>query len=258
MRFAIFRDRNFLIACFFMVIMGLMLFSSMALATPFMQNMLGYPITTAGWVLASRGIGTLLGMLIIGRLLRLVEARYLILIGLSLTAATLYQMTGFTASTSTREIVICGLVQGFGMGFVFIPLLTVAFLTLPAQFRTDGTAMLTLVRNVASSIGISVVIANLTSKTTVFYSQLAEHVTPFNDALQRSGRDALARSRDRAGPRARRPDDEPAGRDHGLCGRLRAAGGDLRAGDPVRDRDRLDRVAARRTGVVREQAPAME
>ena len=184
-RFAIFRDRNFLIACFFMVIMGLMLFSSMALATPFMQNILGYPITTTGWVLASRGIGTLLGMLIIGRLLRLVEARYLILIGLSLTAATLYQMTGFTANTSKHEIVMCGLVQGFGMGFVFIPLSTVAFLTLPARFRTDGTAMLTLVRNVASSIGISVVIANLTSKTTVFYSQLAEHVTPFNDALQR-------------------------------------------------------------------------
>ena len=68
-RFAIFRDRNFLIACFFMVIMGLMLFSSMALATPFIQNMLGYPITTAGWVLASRGIGTLVGMLMIGRLL---------------------------------------------------------------------------------------------------------------------------------------------------------------------------------------------
>jgi DHA2 family multidrug resistance protein len=183
-RFAIFRDRNFLIACFFMVIMGLMLFSSMALSTPFMQNILGYPIATAGWVLASRGIGTLIGMLMIGRLLRLIEARYLILIGLTLTAATLYQMTGFTQNTSKHEIVVCGLVQGFGMGFVFIPLSTVAFLTLPPRFRTDGTAMLTLVRNVASSIGISVVIANLSSKTSVFYSQLAERVTPFNDALQ--------------------------------------------------------------------------
>jgi len=183
-RFAIFRDRNFLIACFFMVIMGLMLFSSMALSTPFIQNILGYPITTAGWVLASRGIGTLVGMLLIGRLLRLIEARYLILVGLTLTATTLYQMTGFTQNTSKHEIVMCGLVQGFGMGFVFIPLSTVAFLTLPQRFRTDGTAMLTLVRNVASSIGISVVIANLSSKTTVFYSQLAERITPFNDALQ--------------------------------------------------------------------------
>jgi DHA2 family multidrug resistance protein len=183
-RFAIFRDRNFLIGCFFMMIMGLMLFSSMALATPFLQNILGYPIMTAGWVMASRGLGTLVGMAIIGRLLRRFEARYLILFGLTLTAATLYQMTGFTSSTSTREIVMCGLIQGFGMGFVFIPLSTVAFLTLPPHLRTDGTSILTLVRNVASSVGISLVIANLSSKTTVFYSQLAEHVTPFNDALQ--------------------------------------------------------------------------
>jgi DHA2 family multidrug resistance protein len=183
-RFAIFRDRNFLIGCFFMMIMGLMLFSSMTLATPFLQNVLGYPILTAGWVMASRGLGTLVGMAIIGRLLRHFEARTLILVGLLFTAGTLYQMTGFTANTSEREIVICGLVQGFGMGFVFIPLSTVAFLTLPAHLRTDGTSILTLVRNVASSVGISVVIANLSSKTTVFYSQLAERITPFNDALQ--------------------------------------------------------------------------
>jgi DHA2 family multidrug resistance protein len=183
-RFAIFRDRNFLVACFFMIIMGLMLFSSMALSAPFIQNVLGYPIITAGWLLASRGLGTLVGMAMIGRLLRLVEARTLILIGLTLTAATLYRTTGFTADTSGREIMLVGLVQGFGMGFVFIPLSTVAFVTLPAQYRTDGTSMLTLVRNVASAVGISVVIANLSSKTTTFHSQLAEHITPFNDALQ--------------------------------------------------------------------------
>ncbi|TMI99293.1 MAG: DHA2 family efflux MFS transporter permease subunit [Alphaproteobacteria bacterium] len=183
-RFAIFRDRNFLIGCFFMLVMGLMLFSSMALSAPFIQNVLGYPIETTGWVLASRGLGTLFGMLLIGRLLRLFEARWLILIGLTLTAATMYQMTGFTTDTSARTIVIIGLVQGFGMGFVFIPLSTVAFLTLEPRYRTDGTSMLTLVRNVASSAGISVVIANLTNMTTTFRSQLAEHISPFNDALQ--------------------------------------------------------------------------
>jgi DHA2 family multidrug resistance protein len=183
-RFTIFRDRNFLIGCFFMLIMGLMLFSSMALSAPFIQNVLGYPIETTGWVLASRGVGTLFGMLMIGRLLRMFEARYLILIGLTLTALTMYQMTGFTADTSGRTIVMIGLIQGLGMGFVFIPLSTVAFLTLEARYRTDGTSMLTLVRNVASSAGISVVIANLTSMTTTFHSQMVEHITPFNDALQ--------------------------------------------------------------------------
>ena len=183
-RFAIFKDRNFLVGCFFMLIMGLMLFSSMALSAPFIQNVLNYPIESAGWLLASRGLGTLVGMMMIGRLLRIIEARWLILAGLALTAMTMYQMTGFTDNTSGRTIVLCGLVQGLGMGLVFIPLSTVAFLTLAPRFRTDGTAMLTLVRNVASSAGISVVIANLTNMTTTFHSQLAEHISPFNDALQ--------------------------------------------------------------------------
>jgi DHA2 family multidrug resistance protein len=161
-----------------------MLFSSMALSAPFIQNVLNYPIESAGWLLASRGVGTLVGMLMIGRLLRMIEARWLILVGLVLTALTMYQMTGFTDNTSGRTIVLCGLVQGLGMGFVFIPLSTVAFLTLAPRFRTDGTAMLTLVRNVASSAGISVVIANLTNMTSTFHSQLAEHISPFNNALQ--------------------------------------------------------------------------
>jgi DHA2 family multidrug resistance protein len=183
-RFAIFKDRNFLVGCFFMMVIGLMLFSSMALSAPFIQNVLNYPIEAAGWVLASRGVGMLSGMLIIGRLLRVIEARYLILIGLTLTALSMYRMTGFTADTSGRTIIMIGLVQGLGMGFIIIPLSTVAFLTLAPRYRTDGTSMLTLVRNVASSAGISVVIANLTNMTTAFHSQLTEHVTPFNDALQ--------------------------------------------------------------------------
>ncbi len=248
-RFAVFRDRNFLIGCFFMMIMGLMLFSSMTLATPFLQNVLGYPILTAGWVMASRGLGTLIGMAIIGRLLRHFEARTLIFVGLALTAVTLYQMTGFTANTSEREIVVCGLVQGFGMGFVFIPLSTVAFLTLPAHLRTDGTSILTLVRNVASSVGISVVIANLSSKTTVFYSQLAERITPFNDALQNPD---VTRWIDLATDQGRAIADQMLtlqAVDHGLRGRLCAVVRDLRRRDPVRVRNRIDGVAARRAGL---------
>jgi len=89
-----------------------------------------------------------------------------------------YFVSGIGAS-----LLVYGLVQGLGMGLFFIPLSTVAFLTLAPRYRTDGTAMLTLVRNVASSAGISVVIANLSSKTTMFHSQLAEHINPFNDAL---------------------------------------------------------------------------
>jgi len=183
-RFALFKDRNFIGGCIFMAVIGMALFGTMALVVPYMQNVMGYPVLDAGWMLGSRGLGTLITMLFVGRLLRTIEARWLVLIGLTLTAVTIGQMIGFTNDTSARTIVTVTVIQGMGLGFVFVPLSTVAFATLPAHLRTDGTAILTLVRNIGSSVGISVVIANLTSTTTAMHARLAEAVTPFNDALK--------------------------------------------------------------------------
>ena len=145
-----------------MAVMGLVLFSTMALSSPFLQNVIGYPIITAGLLLASRGCGTFVAMMLVGRLMRYIEARTLIIAGLSLTCLSLFYMTGWTDQTGVAEIVTVSIAQGFGFGLVFVPLSTVAFLTLPNHLRTDGTSMLTLMRNVASSIGISIVIAQLT------------------------------------------------------------------------------------------------
>jgi MFS transporter, DHA2 family, multidrug resistance protein len=183
-RFALFKDRNFIGGCIFMVVIGMALFGTMALVVPYMQNVMGYPVLTAGWMLGSRGVGTLLTTFFCGYLLRHVEARWLVLIGMLVTTATIGQMIGFTNETSQSTIVTVTLVQGMGLGMVFVPLSTVAFATLPAHLRTDGTAILTLVRNIGSSVGISVVIANLTSTTTAMHARLTEQVTPFNDALK--------------------------------------------------------------------------
>jgi DHA2 family multidrug resistance protein len=183
-QFAIFKDRNFISGCVFMAVMGLVLFSTMALSSPYLQNVIGYPIITAGLLLASRGCGTFVAMMLVGRLMRYIEARTLIITGLGLTGLSLFYMTGWTDQTQVSEIVTMSIVQGFGFGLVFVPLSTVAFLTLPNHLRTDGTAMLTLLRNVASSIGISIVIAQLTEGGRRVYAILNEHVTPFNQALQ--------------------------------------------------------------------------
>jgi DHA2 family multidrug resistance protein len=166
-----------------MAVIGLVLFGTMALVTPFMQNVLGYPILTAGFLLAARGVGTLAAMLVVGRLMKIIAARYLVLAGMLLAAFTLGQMVDFTDQTSPYTIVVVSVVQGVGLGLVFVPLSTVAFATLPGHLRTDGTAILTLVRNLGSSVGISVVIAQLTSTTSGMHARLSEFVTPFNDAL---------------------------------------------------------------------------
>ena len=183
-QFAIFKDRNFIGGCVFMAVMGLVLFSTMAVSSPFLQNVIGYPIITAGLLLATRGCGTFVAMMLVGRLMRYAEARTLIMTGLGLTGLSLFYMTGWTDQTGVPEIVVVSIAQGFGFGLVFVPLSTVAFLTLPNHLRTDGTSMLTLLRNVASSIGISIVIAQLTEGGRRVYAVLNEHITPFNHALQ--------------------------------------------------------------------------
>jgi DHA2 family multidrug resistance protein len=183
-QFALFKDRNFVGGCVFMAVMGLVLYSTMALSSPFLQNVIGYPIITAGMLLATRGSGTFVAMMLVGRLMRFIEARTLIISGLSLTGLSLFYMTGWTDQTGVSEIVTLSIIQGFGFGLVFVPLSTVAFLTLPNHLRTDGTSMLTLMRNVASSIGISVVIAQLTEGSRRVYANLSEHINPFNHAMQ--------------------------------------------------------------------------
>jgi DHA2 family multidrug resistance protein len=183
-RFELFKDRNFVSGVVFMMVIGVVLFGTMALVTPFMQNLLGFPIQTAGFLLGSRGVGTLLTMLAAPRLMRLLETRYLILAGLLLTGGTLYYMTGFSLDVTQRTIVITSIIQGIGLGLLFVPITTAAFMTLPGNLRNGGTSILTLVRNIGSSIGISMVIANLTNKTTEMHARIVEQVTPFNNALQ--------------------------------------------------------------------------
>jgi DHA2 family multidrug resistance protein len=156
----------------------------MALSSPFLQNVIGYPIITAGLLLASRGCGTFVAMMLVGRMMRFIEARTLIITGLSMTAFSLFYMTAWTDQTGVTEIVAISILQGFGFGLVFVPLSTVAFLTLPNHLRTDGTSMLTLMRNVASSIGISVVIAQLTEGSRRTYAVISQHINPFNHAIQ--------------------------------------------------------------------------
>jgi DHA2 family multidrug resistance protein len=100
---------------------------------------------------------------------------------------TLYEMIGFTNNTAASTIVITGVIQGFAIGFIFVSLSTIAFTSLPAHLRTSGSAMLTLVRNMGSSVGIATVIAQLTSTTNYMHARLMENVTPFNDALRQAG-----------------------------------------------------------------------
>jgi DHA2 family multidrug resistance protein len=179
----IFRDWNFSIALIFMFLIGIILLATMALVTPFIQGLLGYPVLSSGLLLGTRGIGTFVAMFLVGRMIGKVDPRLLIFGGLVLASVSLWQMVGWNIDVPARTIVLNSIMQGFGLGFVFVPLNTMAFATLPGELRTEGTALWTLIRNIGSSVGISVVIAELTSLTTHYHSQLVEHITPFADSM---------------------------------------------------------------------------
>lgn len=183
----LFKDRNFALGVGYMFLVGILILATIALITPFIQNVLGYPVLSAGFLLGTRGLGTMFAMMVVGKLLRFTDPRLLIGIGLALSTFSMWVMTGISPDISRFTIIWTSVVQGVGLGLVFVPLNTVAFATLTPQLRTEAAAIWTLIRNMGSSIGVSIVIAQLTSTATAMHARLAEYITPFNPGLALAG-----------------------------------------------------------------------
>ena len=183
----IFTDVNFVSGFVLMFAVGMVLLASSALLAPYLQTLGGYPVRQAGLLMVPRGLGTMLAMMVAGRLTSRVDPRLLMLLGIGMLAFSFWEMTGWTPDVRPFTLSWVTAIQGFGLGFVFIPLQVVAFATLPAQFRTDGTALFSLVRNVGSAIGVSVTSFMLAQNTQVMHAQIAEGLTGFNRMLQTGG-----------------------------------------------------------------------
>ena len=182
----LFLDRNFSVGMLFIFIVGITYLASLALLTPYLQTLMGYPVVTAGIVMGPRGLGTMACMFLVGRLVGRIDTRLLLMIGLLLTAWAMYDMTGWNPNVSQWTIAVTGFIQGAGLGFLFVPLTTVTFATLPSEQRADGTGLYNLSRNVGSSVGISVVSYLLTRNNQVNHATIASHVTAFNHAFDNS------------------------------------------------------------------------
>jgi DHA2 family multidrug resistance protein len=167
----------------FIFVIGVILLASLALMPPMLARIFGYPTMTSGLVMAPRGVGTMVAMIVVGRLVQKIDARILVVGGLILTSISLWMMTGFSPQMDARPLIVSGVVQGLGLGLVFVPLSTVAFATLDVRFRTDATALFSLVRNIGSSIGISVVAAVLARNVQINHAELGAHISPYNPAL---------------------------------------------------------------------------
>jgi MFS transporter, DHA2 family, multidrug resistance protein len=184
---SLFRDRNFTAGVLFVSIVGLTYYASLALQPPYLQDLMNYPIVTAGLVLGPRGVGTMGCMLVVGKLIGRADTRVLLAIGLCLTAWSFNAMTGWTPAVSQTTIIAVSIVQGIGLGFLFVPLSVITLSTLSPEQRAEGAGLYSLSRNIGSSVGISVVNTLLTQNTQVNHAEIARYVTPVNRAFEDPG-----------------------------------------------------------------------
>ena len=180
------RDRNFALGLVFIFVVGIILLATMALLPPFLQGLMGYPIIDIGLLLAPRGLGTMAAMMVVGRLSGKVDPRALILLGLGLISLSLWRMSLFSLDTRGPDIVGTGIIQGMGLGLIFVPLSTLSFSTLAPRYRNEATSLYSLMRNIGSSIGISIVISYLAQRVQINHAAYADYIDPSRLPLQQA------------------------------------------------------------------------
>ncbi|MBV9994427.1 MAG: DHA2 family efflux MFS transporter permease subunit [Caulobacteraceae bacterium] len=180
---ALLRDRNFLAGNLFGVALSVLLFSTMALQPPLMQGLMGYPVFAAGMAMMPRGVGSFVSMLAVGRVIGRIDSRVLLGLGLGASGVALFQMSHFSLDMTVTPFVVSGIIQGLGMGFMFVPMTVLTFATLGPALRPEGASAYALVRSLGQSVGISVMEATFTRQAAVSHADLAAKVQPGNPAF---------------------------------------------------------------------------
>ncbi|HET7674477.1 MAG TPA: DHA2 family efflux MFS transporter permease subunit [Gammaproteobacteria bacterium] len=179
----IFKDRNFATACTLMFVLGLSLYGTLVLQPLMLEGLLGYPVLTTGLVMAPRGVASAISMFMVGRLITRVEPRNLVFTGIVLSAIGTWFMTHYNLDISVPWVVWPIVIQGFGIGLIFVPLATVAYATLPNDKSAEAAGMFSLLRTIGSSIGISIVSTVVSRNSQAAWNQLGGHLTASNPAL---------------------------------------------------------------------------
>jgi MFS transporter, DHA2 family, multidrug resistance protein len=181
------RNGNYVTGLLFIFIVGMVLYATRALVPTMLEDLLDYPVATTGLVTAPSGLGTMLAMLVVGRLIGRVDLRMLLFTGFLVNVLALWAMTRYSLDLSQGDIIWPGVLQGIGTGLVFVPLSAATFATLRPQMRAQGTAIFSLVRNIGASIGISLVQTVLVRNTVAVHAGLVEKITPGAPAWNNPG-----------------------------------------------------------------------
>ncbi|MGD8795733.1 MAG: DHA2 family efflux MFS transporter permease subunit, partial [Thiohalophilus sp.] len=180
----VFLDRNFITASFLIAFLGLGLFGSMLLQPLMLEGLMGYPTLTTGLSLAPRGLASMFSMILVGRLINRIDPRLIIITGIALFTLGSYQTTQYSLVMSIGWVILPMVLQGLGLGMIFIPLSTLAFSTLPPRHAAEAAGMFSLLRTIGSGIGVSVVVTVLTRHAQYAWHHLGAQLSPFNPAVE--------------------------------------------------------------------------
>lgn len=178
------KNRNFAIGTFLMTILGAALYSTTALLPLFLQTLLGYPSVESGLAVSPRGFGSLVSMMIVGRLIGKVDTRWLMGFGFSMLALSVYLLGNINLDITMSSVIWPNIISGFSMGFIFVPLSTTALSLLPRDQLGNATGIFSLMRNLGGGIGISAGTTLLARLAQSNQANMVGHLTPFDPAFR--------------------------------------------------------------------------
>jgi DHA2 family multidrug resistance protein len=180
----ILRNRNFAVGTALMTALGIVLYGTIALLPLFLQTLMGYPALQSGLAVSPRGVGSIASMIIVGRLVGKINGRYLLLFGFGLLAFSTYLFSDINLQISMGSIVWPGVISGFAMGFVFVPLTMMALGTLANDQMGNASGVFNLMRNTGGSLGIAAVTTMLSRGAQIHQAAMVSHLTPYDPAFQ--------------------------------------------------------------------------
>lgn len=181
--FRVLKDRNFTIACIMILILGVGLYGSMVILPLLLENLLNYPVFTTGLIMTPRAIAVMLSMIIMGKISDRLNPRFLIVAGILLSSLGVYFCTFYSLDLNKFWLIWPMMIQGFGLGMIFVPISAMAFATLPQKLRVEGAGVNSLLRTIGGSIGIAITLTIFTRQTQMAWNQLAGFIQPYNPAL---------------------------------------------------------------------------
>ncbi len=179
-----FRNIEFAAGNIIMFIAFFSFFGSLVLLPLYLQLLMGYTATLAGLALTPGGVASLISMIIMGRLISRIDPRLIIFCGLLIAATSFYMMTRFNLFASYSYVVMPRIVQGFGVGLLFVPLTTLTLTEIPREEMGNATSIFNLLRNLGGSFGVAFSATFLNRNTQIFHNNLVSHLLPTSTNYQ--------------------------------------------------------------------------